>query len=60
MLKEIMDKYAKQTTPYYSAARLWVDAIIDPGQTRQVISEGIHAANHNPNVEEHKVGVFQV
>jgi acetyl-CoA carboxylase carboxyltransferase component len=60
MLKEIMDKYAKQTTPYYAAARLWVDAIIDPGDTRRVISEGIKAANNNPNVEEHKVGVFQV
>lgn len=60
MLKDIMDKYAKQTTPYYAAARLWVDAIIDPGDTRKVISEGIKAANHNPNIDEHNVGVFQV
>ncbi len=60
MLKDIMDKYAKQTTPYYAAARLWVDAIIDPGDTRKVISEGIKAANMNPKIEEHNVGVFQV
>jgi len=60
MLKDIMDKYAEQTTPYYAAARMWVDAIIDPGDTRRLISEGIKAANHNPTIEEHKVGVFQV
>ncbi len=60
MLKEIMDKYAEQTTPFYAAARLWVDAIIDPGDTRKVISEGIKAANNNPNIQEHNVGVFQV
>lgn len=60
MLKDIMDKYAEQTTPYYAAARLWVDAIIDPGETRNVISEGIKAANNNPNIPEHNVGVFQV
>jgi 3-methylcrotonyl-CoA carboxylase beta subunit len=59
-LSEIKDKYDKQTTPYYAAARLWVDAIIDPAQTRQVISEGIAAANHNPFIPELKTGVFQV
>lgn len=60
MLKDIMDKYEKQTSPYYAAARLWVDAIIDPGKTRTVISEGIKAANNNPKIEEFNVGVFQV
>ncbi len=60
MLKDIMDKYEKQTSPYYSAARLWVDAIIDPGKTRTVISEGIKAANNNPKIDELNVGVFQV
>ena len=62
--KELLDKikarYEKQTTPYYAAARLWVDDIIDPVQTRTVISEGINAANHNPDMESLRVGVFQV
>jgi 3-methylcrotonyl-CoA carboxylase beta subunit len=62
--KELFDKikgrYNKQTSPYYAAARLWVDAIIDPLETRKVISEGIAAANHNPHMEEMRVGVFQV
>jgi len=60
MLQEIIDRYNKQTTPYYAAARLWVDAIIDPGETRHVIAEGIKAAAQNPYVEEFKTGVFQV
>lgn len=60
MLQEIIDRYSKQTTPYYAAARLWVDAIIDPAETRRVISEGIKAASHNPDVPEFKTGVFQV
>jgi 3-methylcrotonyl-CoA carboxylase beta subunit len=60
LLDEIKGRYEKQTTPYYAAARLWVDGIIDPTETRKVISEGINAANHNPNVEEMRVGVFQV
>ena len=60
LLDEIKDRYLKQTTAYYAAARLWVDAIIDPVETRMVISEGIAAANHNPNIDEMKVGVFQV
>lgn len=59
-LSQIKEKYDKQTTPYYAAARLWVDAIIDPAETRQVISEGIAAANNNPEIPELKVGVFQV
>lgn len=60
MLKEITDKYNEQTTAYYAAARLWVDDIIDPIDTRKVISEGINAANHNPEIKEFKTGVFQV
>ncbi|MCW3074763.1 MAG: methylcrotonoyl-CoA carboxylase [Flaviaesturariibacter sp.] len=60
LLNEIKAKYEKQTSPYYAAARLWVDGIIDPVQTRQVISEGITAANHNPVMKEFKTGVFQV
>ena len=60
ILSEIKSKYDKQTSPYYAAARLWVDAIIDPVDTRQVISEGIQAANQNEEIAVFKTGVFQV
>jgi len=60
LLKHITDKYDSQTSSYYAAARLWVDDIIDPIDTRRVISEGIAAANHNPEMKEFKTGVFQV
>jgi 3-methylcrotonyl-CoA carboxylase beta subunit len=60
LLNEIKGRYEKQTSPYYAAARLWVDDIIDPVDTRQLISEGIKAANHNPYMRDLKTGVFQV
>jgi acetyl-CoA carboxylase carboxyltransferase component len=60
LLDTIKDRYHQQTTPYYAAARLWIDGIIDPAQTRQVISEGINAANQNPHIESFSTGVFQV
>jgi acetyl-CoA carboxylase carboxyltransferase component len=60
LLQTITDNYTRQTKPEYAAARLWVDAIIDPGQTRKYISEGIRAADHNPEIPEFKTGVFQV
>lgn len=60
LLDTIKGRYEKQTTPYYAAARLWVDDIIDPLKTRQVISEGITAANHNPNIPPFNTGVIQV
>ena len=60
LLDTIKDRYYQQTTPYYAAARLWVDGIIDPAQTRQIISEGINAANQNPHIESFSTGVFQV
>lgn len=60
LFDKIKNRYDKQTSPYYAAARLWVDAIIDPVETRRVISEGINAANHNPEIKELKTGVFQV
>lgn len=60
MFEKIKNRYDKQTSPYYAAARLWVDAIIDPVETRRVISEGIHAANHNQEIKELRTGVFQV
>lgn len=59
ILADIKARYDEQTTPYYAAARLWVDAIIDPLETRKVISMGIEAAN-NAKVEPFNVGVFQV
>ena len=58
LFEEISSKYESQTTPYYAAARLWVDDIIDPVQTRRVISRGIEAANHAP-VQKFNVGVIQ-
>jgi len=60
LLDDLKAKYEKETSAYYAAARLWVDDIIDPFATRQVISEGIKAANHNPDIDDFKTGVFQV
>jgi len=59
LLKEITDKYDSQTTPYYAASRLWVDGIIDPLETRKVISMGIEAANQSPITKKFNVGVIQ-
>jgi len=59
LLKEISDRYDAQTTPYYAAARLWVDGIIDPLETRKVISMGIEAANHSPIEKAFNVGIIQ-
>lgn len=58
MFEKIKNKYDTQTTPYYAASRLWVDAIIDPAKTRDWISRGIEMANHAP-VERFNVGVIQ-
>jgi acetyl-CoA carboxylase carboxyltransferase component len=60
LLDEIKGRYEKQTTPYYAAARLWVDDIIDPADTRKLIAEGIAAANHKKKAEGFSLGVFQV
>ncbi len=60
--QEILDKikarYGHQTTPYYAASRLWLDAIIDPVETRKVISLGIAMADHAP-IEKFNLGVIQ-
>ncbi|HMX97295.1 MAG TPA: carboxyl transferase domain-containing protein [Bacteroidia bacterium] len=58
-LKTITDRYNSQTSPYYAASRLWVDAIIDPLDTRKMISMGIEMANHNPISKPYNVGVIQ-
>jgi 3-methylcrotonyl-CoA carboxylase beta subunit len=59
LLKEITDRYNSQTTPYYAASRLWVDGIIDPLETRKVISIGIEAANQSPIEKQFNVGILQ-
>ncbi len=53
------DRYDSQTTPYYAAARLWMDAIINPLDTRKWISMGIEMANHAPITKAYNVGVIQ-
>lgn len=58
LLKEITDRYNEQLSPYYAAARLWVDQVIDPLDTRQYLSAGIEAANH-AKVKKFNVGVIQ-
>jgi 3-methylcrotonyl-CoA carboxylase beta subunit len=61
--KELSDSvkknYEEQTDPRYGAARLWIDKIIDPMETRQAITRALEAASLNPEVPEFKVGVFQ-
>ena len=59
LLKTITDRYDLQTSPYYAASRLWIDAIIDPLDTRKVISMGIKAANKSPIKEVYNPGVIQ-
>ena len=60
LLEKIESRYREQTQPLYAAARLWVDAIIDPTQTRDWISMGIKAANHAPIDKKFNMGVLQV
>ena len=60
LLQKIIEKYNKQTSVYFAAARLWVDEIIDPAETRNRIALAIQAANHAPIEREWKSGVFQV
>lgn len=55
----IKNRYDKQISPYYAASRLWVDAIIDPVETRKVISMGIEMANHKKAEKPYNVGVIQ-
>lgn len=60
LLKKIEDKYNSELSPYYASARLWVDGIIDPVETRKVISMGLEMADHAPITERYNVGVIQV
>lgn len=59
LLKKITDRYNEQMSAYYAAARLWVDAIIDPLETRKWISMGIEMANHAPIEKQFNVGIIQ-
>lgn len=59
LLAEIQSKYDHELSPYYAASNLWIDAIIDPLETRKVISIGIEIANHKPIDERFNVGVIQ-
>jgi acetyl-CoA carboxylase carboxyltransferase component len=60
LFQEIKGRYEKQSSPWYAAARLWVDGIIDPLETRRHIAEGLSAASHNTEIPVFKIGVFQV
>jgi 3-methylcrotonyl-CoA carboxylase beta subunit len=59
LLQQITEKYNKQMSPYYAAARLWIDAIIDPVETRKWISMGIEAANNAPITRDFRPGVIR-
>ena len=60
LFKKIKDRYDAQVSPYYAAARMWTDAIIDPLDTRKWLSMGIEAANHAPIEKKFNLGVIQV
>ena len=59
LYNQIKNRYDEQTSPYYAASRLWIDAIINPADTRKVISVGIEMANHKKAEKQYNVGVFQ-
>jgi len=60
ILESIQKRYDAQTSPYYAAARIWTDAVINPLDTRKWISMGIEAANHAPIEKQFNLGVIQV
>ncbi len=60
LFDSIKNRYDEQTSPYYAASRIWTDAIIDPVETRNVISLGIEMANHKKAEKAYNVGVIQV
>ncbi len=59
LLTEIQERYDSQTSPYYAAARLWVDELIDPIETRSCLSTGLEMANHNPDIPPFSPGIIQ-
>jgi acetyl-CoA carboxylase carboxyltransferase component len=60
MLREIQERYDEQTNPLYAAARLWVDGIVDPRETRRIVSRGLAMASHNHEIPKFNPGVLQV
>lgn len=60
LFNKIKSRYDKQISPYYAAARIWTDAVINPLETRKWISMGIEAANHAPVEKKFNLGVIQV
>lgn len=60
LYNKIKDRYDSQISPYYAASRLWVDAIINPIETRKIVSMGIEMANHKRAERAYNVGVIQV
>ena len=60
LFNDIKNTYDEQISPYYAAARLWTDAVIDPLETRQWIAMGIEAANHSPIEKPFNLGIIQV
>ena len=59
LFNKIKDRYDSQTSPYYAASRLWVDAVINPLDTRKWLAMGIEMANHAPIKKKFNVGVIQ-
>lgn len=60
LLAEIHERYQQELDPLYAAARLWVDDVVDPMETRWLVSRAIEIASHNPDMPEFKTGVIQV
>ncbi|NQV76961.1 MAG: acyl-CoA carboxylase subunit beta, partial [Lutibacter sp.] len=60
ILESIQQRYDAQTSPYYAAARIWTDAVINPLDSRKWISMGIEAANHAPIEKQFNLGIIQV
>ncbi len=58
--EELVKKYDTETSPYYSAARMVVDGIVDPRETRNVLIEGLEMAQNNPDIPEYKTGVLRL
>jgi acetyl-CoA carboxylase carboxyltransferase component len=59
LLAEIQARYDRETDPYFAAARLWVDGIVDPIDSRWIVSKGMAAASCNPHIPQFNPGVIQ-
>jgi acetyl-CoA carboxylase carboxyltransferase component len=57
--KEVREKYERETDPLYAASRLWIDALLDPRETRRFLSFALEAAAHRTDIEPLRTGVFQ-